>query len=119
MTSAILFSNPSLFSSENGRLWGSAQILSMLRSTISCAATGRPPRTRDNSGSTRERLRRIASRLVADPRRPPTAENLIRARLQVGPDVVQIGDDVLDLAKRRHDVGGGGVDVGSAVDDDF
>src|SRR6266404_4859753 len=119
MTSAILFSNPSFFSSEKGRLWGSAQTLSVLRSTMSCAAAGGPPSATKKSGSARVRRRHISGRLVANPRRPPAAENPIRARLQIGPDVVEISNDVLDLAKRRHDIGGGGVDVGSAVDDDF
>src|SRR5438876_7504590 len=126
MMSAILFSNPCFFSSEKGRLLGSAQTLSSLRSTISpvCAPAGPPPQARTMVNSTAVLPAGRPSEppmptLIADPRRPAAAQSAIGTRLQVTPHVVEIADDVLDRAEWRHDAGAGGVHIGAAVDDDF
>src|SRR5208282_3178426 len=107
------FSNPSFFSSENGRLLGSAQTLSSLRSTISpvCPAAGPPPASATPT-STAARRCHIPNNLVTDPWGPAAAHDA------VGPGL-QIGHHVLDLAKGRHDVGVGRINVGPAVDDDL
>src|SRR5262245_7847106 len=115
--SAILFSKPSPLSLENGRLAGSAQTRSAVRSTRSircpCATPRGSTRPRANSVASLARLLLFteASLLVLfggggliDPLgRAPAWYGPVCARLQVDVDVFEIARDVAIVAKCRHD----------------
>src|SRR5258708_8432307 len=84
-TSAILFSKPSPFSSENGKLLGSAQTRSSLRATSSpvgdCAAPedAEPASATAQSGASRRNRRHIG--ISQDPHRRGGEDALARLRL--------------------------------------
>src|SRR5262245_42998843 len=116
-SSAILFSNPSLRSFENGMLAGSAQTRSAVRLTrsIRCpsAAEAGAPSAALNSTASTAAVRSLltearflvllcSGRLVAPLGRTPARQNAVRARLQVDVDVVDVAHHVAIIAERRH-----------------
>src|SRR6185295_8940515 len=115
--SAILFSKPSPFSFENGRLAGSAQTRKVVRLTRSTrwACAARPSRPPPASASASSKMigrllateaglfRGVRRRRLLDPLGGATArQHAVGARLEVNIDVVEVAHDVGIIPQRRH-----------------
>src|SRR5262245_824024 len=114
--SAILFSNPSPLSFENGRLAGSAHTRSAVRLTRStrCPSAARTGAARLMSSRTaasvaalllteaRFLVRFSGGRLLVPFGRPPSRQYTVRTRFQVHIDVVDVAHDVVVIAEHRH-----------------